>query len=32
MRRDYADVRARYKVGDRLLPYFPTFANGGVWS
>ena len=24
MRRDYADVRARYNVGDRLLPYFPT--------
>ena len=24
MRRDYADVRSRYNVGDRLLPYFPT--------
>ena len=24
MRWDYADVRARYNVGDRLLPYFLT--------
>jgi hypothetical protein len=24
MRRDYLNVRARYNIGDRILPYFPT--------